>query len=74
VLKNPSYAGVYAFGRYRSSKQISSDGEVRVRTRRVAMDHWQVVLHEHHPGYILRDPLIPKQFFRRKRWTVNPSA
>ena len=52
VLKNPSYAGVYTFGRYRSSKQISADGEVRTRIQRVGMDSWQVALHNHHPGYI----------------------
>ena len=31
ILKNPSYAGVYAFGRYRCVKDILADGEVRSR-------------------------------------------
>jgi DNA invertase Pin-like site-specific DNA recombinase len=31
ILKNPSYAGVYAFGRYRSIKEILENGDVRSR-------------------------------------------
>ena len=52
LLKNPSYAGVYTFGRYRSSKEISADGEVRTRTKPVPMDSWHVKLEHHHEGYI----------------------
>jgi len=52
LLKNPSYAGVYSFGRYRSCKQIGPDGEVRSSIQRTPMDSWQVTLHDHHPGYI----------------------
>ena len=29
ILKNPSYAGVYTFGRFRSVKEVLSNGEVR---------------------------------------------
>ncbi len=52
LLKNPSYAGVYSFGRYRTRKQIGADGEVLNSVERTAMDLWQVKLHDHHPGYI----------------------
>jgi hypothetical protein len=52
LLKNPSYAGVYSFGRYRSRKQLGLDGEVRSSVERTPMDSWQVKLHDHHPGYI----------------------
>ena len=29
VLKNPSYAGIYVFGRYQYRREINLDGEVR---------------------------------------------
>ncbi|MGH8587416.1 MAG: hypothetical protein ACREWE_14955 [Gammaproteobacteria bacterium] len=32
ILKNPSYAGMYVFGRYQYRREISSDGEVHKRT------------------------------------------
>lgn len=55
VLKNPSYAGMYTFGSYRRSKEVSSDGEVRTRTKPVPMYSWHVRIKEHHEGYITWD-------------------
>ena len=52
VLKNPSYAGVYTWGRYQSAKQIGAKGEVRTGIKRVPMDKWHVALQDHHPGFI----------------------
>jgi hypothetical protein len=37
VLKNPSYAGNYVFGRYQYRREINVDGEVRKRMQAVAM-------------------------------------
>jgi DNA invertase Pin-like site-specific DNA recombinase len=36
VLKNPSYAGIYVFGRYQYRREINLDGEVRKRMQAVA--------------------------------------
>ena len=52
VLKNPSYAGVYSWGRYQSAKQIGADGEVFSGVKRVPIDKWHVVMQDHHPGFI----------------------
>lgn len=52
VLKNPSYAGIYVFGRYQYRREINLDGEVRKRMRAVAMPDWRVSLQQHHKGYI----------------------
>ena len=52
ILKNPSYAGTYVFGRSRSAKEISPDGGVRTRTRCVPLDAWPVRIENHHDGYI----------------------
>jgi DNA invertase Pin-like site-specific DNA recombinase len=52
VLRNPSYAGVYAFGRYRCVKEILADGAVRSRIARLPRDQWLVEIQDHHEGYI----------------------
>ena len=51
ILKNPSYAGVYAFGRFRCVKEILEDGEVRSRIARMSRDEWLVEIRDHHEGY-----------------------
>lgn len=51
ILKNPSYAGVYAFGRYRCVKEILEDGEVRSSIARMPRDEWLVEIRDHHEGY-----------------------
>lgn len=52
ILANPCYAGAYAYGRHRTRKMVEPDGAVRTRTERVAVDDWEVCIHDHHPGYI----------------------
>ncbi|HMD06485.1 MAG TPA: recombinase family protein [Candidatus Acidoferrum sp.] len=52
MLKNPSYAGMYVFGRYQYRREISPEGEVHKRMQAAAMPAWRVSLKEHHVGYI----------------------
>jgi len=52
ILKNPSYAGVYVFGRYQYHRTISTTGEIQKKMRAVAMPDWRVQLKQHHEGYI----------------------
>ena len=52
ILKNPAYAGVYAFGRYRSVKEILQDGEIRTKLRLMPRTEWLVEIRDHHEGYI----------------------
>ena len=52
MLRNPSYAGMYVFGRYQYRREISPEGEIRKRMQAVAMPAWRVSLKEHHQGYI----------------------
>lgn len=61
MLKNPSYAGVYVFGRYRYCRQINPAGEVRARMRRMPMADWRVRLEEHHEGYISWEEYLENQ-------------
>jgi DNA invertase Pin-like site-specific DNA recombinase len=52
LLHNPVYAGAYAFGRTSTRQHVDADGSVHARTRSVARDQWQVLIREHHEGYI----------------------
>ncbi|MFA6290072.1 MAG: recombinase family protein [Opitutaceae bacterium] len=55
VVKNPAYAGVYAFGRYRCVKYVLANGEVRSRVKAMPRPSWLVEIQNHHPGYISFD-------------------
>jgi len=55
ILKNPSYTGMYVFGRYQYRVHISAQGEVRKQMRAVAMPDWRVRLPEHHEGYVTEE-------------------
>ena len=61
MLKNPSYAGMYVFGRYQYRRQISPDGGVHKRIRAVAMSDGRVRLKEHHEGYITLEEFFQNQ-------------
>jgi DNA invertase Pin-like site-specific DNA recombinase len=58
LLKNPAYAGVYVYGRYRYKKTLSTDGSVCVKTVSVPMSSWQVTIKDHHEGYINWDQFL----------------
>ena len=60
MLKNPSYAGTYVFGRYQYRRQISPDGGVHKRIHAVAMSDWRVSLKEHHEGYITLEEFLAR--------------
>jgi hypothetical protein len=61
MLKNPSYAGMYVFGRYQYRRQINPDGGVHKRIQAVAMSDWRVSLKEHHEGYITLEEFFKNQ-------------
>jgi DNA invertase Pin-like site-specific DNA recombinase len=52
LIRNPSYAGVYVFGRYQYRQRITSQGEVHKRLQPVPKADWRVHLPGHHEGYI----------------------
>jgi Recombinase/Recombinase zinc beta ribbon domain len=61
MLKNPSYAGMYVFGRYQYRRQISPEGGVHKRIQAVAMSDWRVSLKGHHEGYITLEEFFENQ-------------
>jgi DNA invertase Pin-like site-specific DNA recombinase len=52
LLHNPVYAGAYAYGRHRASQHVDPGGGVHARTRALPRDQWQVLIPDHHEGYI----------------------
>src|SRR6266568_300291 len=52
ILTNPVYAGAYVFGRRQTRQVVAADGAVRSATVELPRDQWQVLIKDHHPGYI----------------------
>ena len=52
TLTHPAYAGAYVFGRTRQDRYVGDGGQLRVRQRRLPQDEWEVLITEHHPGFI----------------------
>ena len=52
LLTNPVYAGAYAFGRTETRVRIEAGRKRVVRGHRREREHWQVLITEHHEGYI----------------------
>jgi DNA invertase Pin-like site-specific DNA recombinase len=52
VLRNPLYAGAYAFGRRSQLTRIVDGRARRTDGHRKPMADWNVLIREHHPGYI----------------------
>jgi DNA invertase Pin-like site-specific DNA recombinase len=52
VLENPVYAGAYAYGKTRRERFIDEHGQPRKRMRRLPQADWEVLIWEHHEGFI----------------------
>ena len=61
VLKNPSYAGTYVYGRYRYRTKLTEDGVLNKGTVRLPIDKWHTVIHDHHEAYISWNEYLENQ-------------
>lgn len=52
VLTNPSYAGVYVYGRTQQTRYIDESGRLRKRIRQRPRSEWPVFIRNHHDGFI----------------------
>jgi len=52
VVENPMYAGAYVYGRTHIEHYVGENGRTRKRVRRLARADWEVVIEDHHPGFI----------------------
>jgi DNA invertase Pin-like site-specific DNA recombinase/predicted DNA-binding transcriptional regulator AlpA len=52
VLANPVYAGAYVYGKTRTEVTLDAAGVRKKRIRQLPREEWQVLIREHHAGYI----------------------
>jgi DNA invertase Pin-like site-specific DNA recombinase len=52
VLSNPVYAGAYAYGKTRRETTLDASGASKRRVRHLPQSEWQVLIKEHHEGFI----------------------
>jgi len=52
VLTNPVYAGAYVYGKTRTEMLLDASGVRRKRIKHLPRDQWQVLIKEHHQGFI----------------------
>jgi hypothetical protein len=51
-IRNPIYAGTYAFGRTEHRTRLAHGRALKTRGHRRPRERWMVLLHDHHPAYI----------------------
>ncbi len=52
VLTNPVYAGAYAYGKSRQERYVDESGRLQKRTHHLPLTEWQVLIQDHHGGFI----------------------
>jgi excisionase family DNA binding protein len=52
MLTHPVYAGAYVYGRTRHQRSVDQHGVVRKRVRCLPRSAWQVLIPDHHQGFI----------------------
>ena len=61
ILKNPTYAGIYAYGRCKRVSKINDDGNFCSVRKTMPMSEWKVSIQEHHEGYITSEDYMQNQ-------------
>jgi len=69
VIKNPTYAGTYVYGRYKYRKKLSQDGKIQSKMEQMPIDEWQITIPEHHCGYITWNEYLENQKILEKNRT-----
>ena len=72
VLTHPAYAGAYVFGKTRQQRHVDADGVPRVRRRKLPQEQWEVLIPDHHAGFIDWDTYQANQ--ARIRANTRPVA
>ena len=52
VLTNPAYAGAYVYGKTRHVRRVDETGTLQLRRRRLPPSEWEVLIPNHHEGFI----------------------
>src|SRR5690349_21620665 len=72
TLTRPAYAGAYVYGRTRKERYLGPGGALRQRSRRLPRDQWEVLIPDHHPGFIDWDTYLANQV--RIGTNIRPQA
>ena len=72
TLTHPAYAGAYVYGRTRKERYLGPGGALRQRSRRLPRDQWEVLIPDHHPGFIDWDTYLANQ--ARIGGNIRPQA
>ena len=68
VLTNPSYAGVYAYGRSKIERRLDDAGRLQRRQVWLPLSEWAVLIPNHHEGYVDFDVYEANQKRLRANW------
>jgi excisionase family DNA binding protein len=68
VLTNPTYAGVYGYGRSKVERRLDEAGRLRRRQVTLPLNEWAVFIPNHHEGYIPLDVFEANQARLRANW------
>ena len=76
LLTNPTYAGVYAYGRRQTQESLDEDHNPVKRQREVERELWHAFIEGHHPGYISRESFERNQqrIAENRRGDATPGA
>src|SRR5579864_1780501 len=61
VLKNPAYGGAFVYGRTRTRTKMVDGRARKSRSHRLPQDQWEVVIPNHHEGYISWEQYMQNQ-------------
>jgi DNA invertase Pin-like site-specific DNA recombinase len=68
ILKNPIYAGAYAYGRRQTEEYLDASQRPRKRKKEVQPEAWHALLKDHHEGYISWEQYETNQQRIRSNW------
>ena len=61
ILKDPTYAGAYAFGRTKRQVVLENQCKRVVKQKRARPEDWEVLIHDHHESYLCWQEYLKNQ-------------
>jgi DNA invertase Pin-like site-specific DNA recombinase len=68
ILTNPVYAGAFVYGRHKTERRLDEAGRLKVRQVAQPLERWEVVIEDHHPGFISFENFRFNQEQLRSNW------
>jgi DNA invertase Pin-like site-specific DNA recombinase len=74
ILQNPIYAGSFAYGRSTNRIVVAEGRAKKTRGHRVSREQWQVLIHDHHAGYITWNAYLRNQEILKENAAMRGDA